>query len=286
MSKPRRALALFLGTTLTVALVLSLPGCSRVRLAYDSADLLLINYADGYLGLESEQRGRWEPVLEQGLADHRRNGLPYLAAFFDRAHQVSQAGFPATETACLVRSARDIYRVHARLAAEVAAPLLADLRPPQVRALKARFARDLEEDRSQARRGKAEARERARRYVRAIEDWTGSLGPEQRGLVSDITGRMPDTHQAVLDYRTRKRDRLIALLESGADADAMVQRLRAARIEAQVSKVSAQGKTWYRVLVRHRGGVESALEFKEHLKKNGFTDIVLRSRQPLTSPKN
>lgn len=78
----------------------------------------------------------------------------------------------------------------------------------------------------------------------------------------------------------------LAALESGADADTMVQRLRAARIEAQVSKVSAQGKTWYRVLVRHRGGVESALEFKEHLKKNGFTDIVLRSRQPLTSPKN
>lgn len=78
----------------------------------------------------------------------------------------------------------------------------------------------------------------------------------------------------------------LAALDSAADAETMVQRLKAARIDAWMSKGSAQGKTWYRVLVRHRGGVETALEFKENLKKNGFTDIVLRSRQPLDTPKN
>jgi hypothetical protein len=192
-------------------------GCSRVRLVYGSADLLLASYADDYLGLQDEQRQRWEPQLRGVLAEHRREGLPQLAAFFDQGLKVSQAGFPSGDTACLVRAARGVYQDHARLAVELAAPLLADLRPSQVKSLRARFARDQAEDRAEA-AGDLELHRRTQRYVRAIEDWTGPLGPDQRALVSETTGRMPDTRQAVLAYRTRKRDQLIALLEAGADA--------------------------------------------------------------------
>jgi len=205
-----------LAAALALVLLLGASGCSRVRLVYGSADLLLASYADDYLGLQDEQRQRWEPQLRGVLAEHRREGLPQLAAFFDQGLKVSQAGFPSGDTACLIRAARGVYQDHARLAVELAAPLLADLRPSQVKSLRARFARDQAEDRAEA-AGDLELHRRAQRYVRAIEDWTGPLGPDQRALVSETTGRMPDTRQAVLAYRTRKRDQLIALLEAGAD---------------------------------------------------------------------
>lgn len=78
----------------------------------------------------------------------------------------------------------------------------------------------------------------------------------------------------------------LAALDNAADAEAMVRRLKAAGLDASVSKGTSQGKTWHRVLVRHRGTVDSATEFKERLKKSGFQEIVLRSKQPLDTPKN
>lgn len=218
MPRSRPTLPRLLAAALALVLILGASGCSRVQLMYGSADLLLASYADDYLGLQGDQRERWEPLLREVLAEHRRDGLPQLAAFFDRVLRVSQAGFPSAETACLVRASRAVYRDHARLAVELASPLLAALKPSQVKALKGRFGRDLAEDHAEAVGWDRELHQRSRRYVRAIEDWTGPLAPDQKALVADITGRMPDTRRSILAYRTRKRDQLIALLSSGADA--------------------------------------------------------------------
>ncbi len=78
----------------------------------------------------------------------------------------------------------------------------------------------------------------------------------------------------------------LAALDNSADAEAMVRRLKAAGLDAFATKGESKGKLWYRVVVRHRGTVESAAEFKERLKKIGFAEIVLRSKQPMESPKN
>lgn len=221
LPRPRRRVsALVLTTALLLAVVLGLAGCSRVRLTYGSADLLLASYADGYLGLDRDQRDRWEPELQRVLAVHRREELPYLAAFFDRALQASRAGFQNADATCLVDGIRDLYRRHARLAVKLAVPLLADLTPAQVRALKQRFARELAEDEEDFKDGgrERELRRRAIRYARSIEEWTGPLGADQKALVEELTRRMPDSRVAVLAYRTRKRAELVTLLESGATA--------------------------------------------------------------------
>ncbi|MGE5153108.1 MAG: DUF6279 family lipoprotein [Bdellovibrio bacteriovorus] len=214
----RRFNPLALGAILALAALLTLSGCSRIRLAYGSADLLLASYADTYLGLDPGQRERWEPELQRVLNLHRREELPHLAAFFDRALEASRAGFPSADTACLVATFRELYQRHAGLAVELAVPLLSDLGPTQVQALEARFARDLAEDRSPAGANERELRQRARRYQKAIEEWTGPLTAGQAALVADLTARMPDTRDSVIAYRTRKRAELINLLRSGAGA--------------------------------------------------------------------
>jgi hypothetical protein len=214
----RRFNPLALAAALALASILILSGCSRIRLAYGSADFLLARYAEGYLGLDSGQRERLEPELQRVLALHRREELPRLAAFFDRALQASRGGFPLADTACLVDAFRDLYQRHAGLAVELAVPLLADLGPTQVQALEVRFDRDLAEDLSPTGTKERELHRRARRYQKAIEEWTGPLTADQAVLVEDLTSRMPDTRDAIIDYRTRKRAELIALLRSGAGA--------------------------------------------------------------------
>lgn len=218
MQKPDLPVPSLIAALLAANLLLALPGCSRIELAYGSADLLLATYADDYLGLLEDQREGWEPLLREVLARHRRDELPYLAAFFDQALKVSQSGFHAAETACLVHGSRTIYQRHARLIVELVTPLLAELTPSQIQSLKARFSRELAEDQAHTGGPNWEERRRTRHYVKATEKWTGPLDTEQAALVADITGRMPDTRRGILGYRTRKRDQLIVLLESGADA--------------------------------------------------------------------
>ncbi len=200
-----------------LAAALLLAGCSRVELAYNSAEPLLKLYADDYLGLDGDQLTLWEPRLEAALARHRAEELPYLAAFFGAMLEASRLGFDNRNADCLVASFKDLYRRHATFAAGLVAPLLAGLTTNQINALEQRFLVEYEDDRSDpARRDiHREQRKRADRYRKAIEDWTGPLGADQRTLIADVTARMPDTAESVLAYRTRKRAELIALLRAG-----------------------------------------------------------------------
>ena len=186
---------------------------------------MIKRYADDYLKLDSEQLARWEPELQAALDRHRAVELPILAGFFDALLKASTAGFDQANTGCLTAAFRTLYLRHARLAVGLATPLLARLTPAQVQTLERRFAADYEEDRiAPGTRDLArERRKRARRYVKSIEEWTGALNDAQRGLVAEVTARMPDTTEAVLAYRTSQREALIALLRAGA-GEARIER--------------------------------------------------------------
>ena len=201
-----------------LATLLTLAGCSRVTIAYNTADFFIGQYARDYLQLTDEQLAGWEPRLKAELARHRAEELPYLAAFFEQTLKVSRAGFNDDNMTCLTGAFRDLYRRQARLAVALSSPLLAGLTPRQIDALERRFRDEAAEDRADlaTRDWHAELRKRARRYVKAIEDWTGPLNASQRALVAEITGRMPDSESAVVAYRTRQREALIAQLRRSA----------------------------------------------------------------------
>ncbi|UHD16162.1 DUF6279 family lipoprotein [Thiocapsa bogorovii] len=212
ISLPLRLAAAIVATALTIA------GCSRVGIAYNTGDFLVTAYAKDYLDLEQAQLQRWEPLLEAELARHRAEELPYLAAYFDEALSASEAGFDATNMGCLTEGFRDLYKRQARFAVTLAAPLLAELTPAQIERLEQRFRKEAAEDRAEV-AGRSSTREkekRARRYVESIEDWTGPLSAEQQAIVAEVTGRMPDTQASLVEYRTGKRERLMALIRAKA----------------------------------------------------------------------
>lgn len=199
---------------------LALGGCSAVRLAYNNADFFIEDYADEYLGLDRSQLRGWSPTLDAALGRHRTEELPYLAAFFETALAGARDGFSEAGVDCLLDQFERLYRRHARLAVEAAAPLLADLRAQQIDDLAAYFAERAREDQAEpgpevaARR----ARKRAERYADNLRWWTGALDSRQRGIVRDVTRRMPDTAPAWYAYRAAKREELIAVLRSDPSA--------------------------------------------------------------------
>jgi hypothetical protein len=220
MLRPSRLMRL---VAMLVAAVLSLAGCSRVGIAYNTADLLVKGYAKDYLELERTQLARWEPILGMELTRHRNEELPHLAAYFDEVLKASRFGFNERNMSCLTKELQALYRRQARSAVTLATPLLVELTPAQIQRLNQRFRDQAAEDLAEL-TGRSSAQEkarRARRYVKSIEDWTGPLDVGQKDIVTDVTARMPETQSSVIEYRTRKREQLIALLEASAGEQAI-----------------------------------------------------------------
>lgn len=204
---------------LLVALSLVLAaGCSRIKLAYNTADFFVERYADDYLGLEGEQISRWGARLDRSLAKHRDEELPYLAAFFQGVLEASRTGFNQSNMNCLLDDFEEIYRRHFRIAAEVAAPLLADLTKQQIRELEAKFAEEAQEDQADN-APDAKARrdlKRAERYSESTEWWIGSVTKRQQGVIANVTSKIPDTATDWERYRDNQRKGLIDLLDRNA----------------------------------------------------------------------
>jgi len=199
------------------ATLAALAACSTVRLAYYGADIFVRQYADDYLGLDSTLLAAWQPHLTEALARHRTEELPYLARFFDSALHGAEHGLDAATVACLQDQALTIYRRHARLAADLAAPLLAASRPEQIRTLEAKLREDWAEEAS----GDPQAvsrreRKRAKRYSDAARWWIGGLTPAQEAIVENATRAMPDTAPAWEAYRRSRQEGLLRLLRQGA----------------------------------------------------------------------
>jgi hypothetical protein len=219
----RRAAVLALG----LLLALLLAGCSRVTIGYNMADFFIERYADDYLSLSGAQMAAWEPQLEHALARHRRDELPYLAAFFDAAYKDNEKGFDNANVACLMDQFEEIYRRNARIAARLAAPLLADLSPRQIRRLEHKFREDAADAAKDEQRSKT-VRElkRAKRYTESVEWWIGSVTKKQRRIIQEVTAAMPDTTRAMHAYTEARRRELIRLLDGHA-SEAKIQRFLA-----------------------------------------------------------
>ena len=141
-------IALLSRSLIVAAALVVLAACSTVRIAYHGADILIRQYADDYLALDAELAAAWEPQLTQALDRHKAEELPFLASFFDGALRAAERGFDRATVDCLQDQALVIYQRHARLAADLAAPLLASGGPGQLRTLEARFRQDWQEEAS------------------------------------------------------------------------------------------------------------------------------------------
>jgi hypothetical protein len=206
--------------------VLLLAACSFPRLVYNQADWLLLREMDSYLDLRDEQREQAAAVLALHLEQHRREQLPEFARTFREAalrvrrrlDEQDAQWFMDRGVALLEASGRDLLSPLART--------LTDLDAEQ----RARLRERLQErngdfrDRHALDRPWDERLDRAVvRTVDRIEFWTGPLSEEQVALVRDLRAAMPDTAPRWLAYTRAQQERLLAMLDAGAQA-AQVER--------------------------------------------------------------
>ncbi|MEY6432748.1 DUF6279 family lipoprotein [Thioalkalicoccus limnaeus] len=212
----RRSRLFIVAAVLTLILA---AGCTRVQLAYNTADFFIERYANGYLALDSVQLAGWRPTLNETLNQHRNEELPYLAAFFDMAWRGVRDGLTEATVDCLFDRFEEIYGRHSLLAVDLATPLFANASPRQVRQLDERFREDAAKAERDRQRTERSADKRAERYAESAAWWIGPLSAEQRRIVADVTARIPDTSGLWEPYRTTKQRELLRLMQGGAGED-------------------------------------------------------------------
>ncbi len=198
-------------------------GCSRTELAYRNADSLLEYYAWRIVHTGAAQRDHWQPVLQTTLRQHREQELPLVIAYLDLAARIIRETEDTAGAACLVDGALLLYQRHARLAVDLAVPLLAALDAAQVEHL-AEYTTQRQQNAVKRYQGPDPQRRKAARQERIrdrIERWTGKLNDRQRQQIKDALGRIPDLSASWLAYRAQQTNTLLAMLETGANAEAL-----------------------------------------------------------------
>ena len=212
--------------------MLVLPGCSSVRLGYANGDTLVWWYLDGYMDFNRAQTPQVKQGLQQLFAWHRATQLPDYAGLLAQAQQaVLEPTTPAA--AC-----RWWQQVQDRLAPSIdravleASQLVPQLGDAQFKHLEARYAKVLDEMRSDYLQPDADSRlaVSVQRAEARAEQLYGPLDELQRKVVAAGVAASPFDAQAWLQERQRRqRDTLQTLRNLAADRTEPPQRVAALR---------------------------------------------------------
>ena len=204
-------------------LILFGSACSRIEIAYQNADSLLQYYAWKTVRTSAAQRDQWQPVLQTTLRHHREQELPLVIAYLDLAARIIRETDGSVGAACLVDGALLIYQRHARLAVDLAVPLLMELDATQVERL-ARHTTQRQNDAVKRYHDPDPQRRKEARQERImdrIEQWTGKLNDGQRKYIKDALEHIPDLTASWLAYRAQQTNTLLTMLQTGAKAEAL-----------------------------------------------------------------
>ena len=215
-----RAVNLALLMLVASALIIA---CSTTQMAYNNADWFVTRVANDYLELSPEQEEAWSPTLEQVLQRHRDEELSHIVAFLMSLERLVGTGLTQSNLECVARQLEDLYRRTARLAVDIASPLLLRLSDAQIRHLEDR----LRERRVNFRRtfieGSPSQRldSRVERVSQRTARWTGDLTEAQIALIRQAVATWPDVAPDWDRYRTQKQRQFLALVRERPSREAM-----------------------------------------------------------------
>jgi hypothetical protein len=212
-----------------IAAAAALAGCgSVVRVAYNNGDVAARFMAHEYFDLHGEQSDLLKGQLVRFHAWHRREELPRYAALFGEASGRLAAGLERADVAWAIAAVRERYRATVEQAADEFAPVAATMRPDNLAALERKLAETNEKFAREFLSGDAakQARARAKRLASWIDEWLGTVTPEQEARIAAFAQVQPDLNRIRLEDRKRRQQEFVALLREHGKAPDLAARLR------------------------------------------------------------
>ncbi|WP_229256725.1 DUF6279 family lipoprotein [Duganella lactea] len=191
-----------------------LAGCSSLKLAYNNGDTLLYWWLDGYVDLNSEQKGWVKDDIDRLFQWHRKSQLQDYIQLLQTAQRQLSSG---PTQADLQNDYDDIKRRTEALLLQ-ATPQLAELarslQPEQIATLERKFAANNAEFRKKNMRGDKEAQQRYRfkKSMEQFELWFGNFTAEQQAQIRQASDARPLNNEIWLDERARRQNSILALV--------------------------------------------------------------------------
>lgn len=216
-------------------MLLSLPfltACSALRLGYANGSTLAWIWVDGYFDFSRAQSPEVQKTLDAWFAWHRGTQLlPYAALLASAQAEITEPATPAAACRWAERIREQLEPALQRATADFA-ELVPGLGEPQLRHLERRYAKIIDEMRSDYLQPGAEERlqESVKRTETRAEQLYGSLGDAQMKVIRAGVAASPFNPELWLAERQRRqRDVLQTLRKLQADKAELPQRVAALR---------------------------------------------------------
>ena len=204
-----------MGLAVALSALILLCGCSKLRLAYEYADWMLLFSVNNNFDLDKTQSESLKRDVKEYFSWHRREMLPRYAHLLLRASNKIKSGGRPDDYDSIYREFRVLYRQTMEPVVGKAQTLLLSLSPEQIEA----YEKVMKKKNDKLRKENAKARsrlmeERYRKTVVEIEDWTGPLSSEQKQQVHDFSMTVPWNKDLWLEHREKSQAKLIGILRA------------------------------------------------------------------------
>lgn len=197
-----------------IALMTVLAACSSLRLAYNNGDTLLYWWLDGYVDLNSDQKGFVQKEIDKLFSWHRKTQLnDYIQIL-----QTTQKQLAGNPTAADLQTTFDDVKDRTQKLLLKAAPELAELatslEPEQIDTLEKKFASNLDDFRKKNMKGDKEAQQKFR-YKKSMEQfelWFGNFSSEQEAQIRQASDARPLNNEIWLNERKRRQNAILTLV--------------------------------------------------------------------------
>ena len=199
--------------------MLTVAGCSFVRLGYNQGPELAYWWLDRHADFDSAQSARVREALAAWFAWHRREQLPDYARLLARAQDEVQSPLTADQVCHWIDEARS----RARIAVEHAVPAIAEiavtLTPRQIEQIERRQAKANAEYREESLQPDAAKRMKAwlERNVERSQMLYGKLDAAQRDRLADALAKSPYDAERSYAQRRRSQQESVQILRRAAE---------------------------------------------------------------------
>jgi hypothetical protein len=229
----------FLRVALMASLVALVAGCgTALRIAYNNSDVAVRYLAHEYFDLHNDQSEAFKVQLARFHAWHRSEELPKYATLLDNAAGRVQHGLAPGDVTWAIASVRERAKALTGQAVADAAPVMTMLGPDNVAALERKLESNNAKFAKQFASGneRKDERARAKRVRERIEEWTGSLTPEQESLVDAYVASIPRLTEAQLEDRKRRQQELVSIFETYRGKPELATKVRAFMLDWEAER--------------------------------------------------
>lgn len=210
-----------------VLVAMAVAGCSLARVAYTNAPPAIAWMIDDWFDLHEGQKDWVKERASRLIAWHRANELPEYQRFLQEVSVRIARGIREDDARWAYQGGRALYRRAMEKMLPDMADFLLQVTPEQVSYLERRIDKDNEKLFAEAgATPKERAEKRGRRFIEAIEGWTGRLTAAQRELVAERVRAMPEVTDEWFADRQARQAEMVRLLRARPGREALVSGLR------------------------------------------------------------